>query len=96
MLEIEKTKNTTLVYFVATVHTMLIFLNFISIPLLVTNEPFWIWTPLLTFLASPLLGGQFCIFNRIENFYREKAGMPKIVDRVNEIWKIFIKSGVIE
>ena len=85
-----------MVYFVATVHTVLILMNFASIPILVASEPFWIWTPLLTFLASPLLGGQYCIFNRIENHYRHNAGMPKIVDRVNEIWKVFIKSGVIE
>jgi len=83
--------NKIIVYFIAIVHTLLIFLNIISIPLMIINEPIWIKIPLITCLVSPVLGGSYCIFNRIENYYREKANMPQITDRLDDIFKIFIK-----
>lgn len=88
--------NKSKVYFVAFIHTIIIIINYISLPLLLINEPFWIWMPMLTFFVMPSLGGKNCIFNRLENFYREKAGMPKIVDRTNEIWKVFLKTELIQ
>jgi hypothetical protein len=53
----------------------------VAIPLLIVYEPFWIWMPMITFLASPYIGGSFCIFNRIENHFRRKAVLPPIEDR---------------
>ncbi len=73
--------------FVAIIHLAMIFLNVLSVPFLIVCEPFYIWMPLITFLVSPLVGGTYCIFNRLENHYRSKAGMPLIEDRVGELFK---------
>ena len=71
---------------IAVVHLAMIALNLISIPFLIVLEPFYIWMPLITFLVSPLIGGTYCMFNRLENHYRQKAGMPLIQDRVGELF----------
>ena len=76
-----------LVKFISIVHLGMIALNIASIPFLVAYEPFYIWMPLITFLVSPLVSGTYCIFNRLENYYRYKAGMPPIVDRLGEFLK---------
>lgn len=70
--------------FVAAVHMIIIGLNTLAIPFLIWKEPFWIWMPLITMLVSPVLGGSFCMFNRLENHYRYKAGMRPIADRFEE------------
>jgi len=60
-------------------HITVIMINVISIPLLIVNMPIYIWMPMITLLVSPILGGTYCIFNRIENHYRIKAGkQPKL------------------
>lgn len=69
---------------VAVVHMGIILLNAAAIPFLIWKEPFWIWMPLITMLGSPVLGGTYCMFNRLENHYRRKAGMPQIEDRFAE------------
>ena len=69
---------------IAGIHMILIFGNILSVPLLVAYTPFYIWMPMVTMLVSPVLGGTYCIFNRLENFYRFKAGMPQIDDRLAE------------
>lgn len=56
-------------------HVVLMALNTISMFYLVIYEPFYIWVPMITILVSPLLGGQYCIFNHIENIYRIKLGL---------------------
>lgn len=66
---------------------MIITLNLISIPFVVAYEPFYIWMPIITFLVSPLIGGNYCMFNRLENFFRFKAGMPLIEDRMGALFK---------
>lgn len=74
-------------HIVATVHLLMITVNLLSVPLLIANEPIYIWMPLITFLVSPLVGGTYCMFNRLENHYRSKAGMPTIHDRVGNLFK---------
>jgi hypothetical protein len=74
---------------VAAVHLIIIFLNLVSVPLLIAYEPFYVWMPLITFLVSPLVGGTYCMFNRLENYYRAKAGMPLINDRIGALFGDF-------
>ena len=74
-------------HLVAILHLIIIGMNLISVPFLIAYTPFYIWMPLITFLVSPLIGGSYCMFNRIENYFREKAGMHLIVDRVGELFK---------
>jgi hypothetical protein len=62
-------------------------MNVAAIPFLIINEPFWIWMPVITVLVSPLITGTYCMFNRLENFYRGKAGMPYIKDRLDELFR---------
>lgn len=71
---------------IAAAHLCLMGLNIAAVPLVIINEPFYIWAPLITFLVSPLVGGTYCIFNRLENFFRERAGMPLITDRIEELF----------
>jgi hypothetical protein len=61
--------------------------NFVAIPLLIKYEPFYIWMPLITFLVSPLVGGTYCMLNRLENHFRALAGMRLIEDRIAELFK---------
>lgn len=70
-----------IVKLIAILHLSIIALNFISIPLIIINEPFWLAMPLITLLVSPLIGGSYCLFNVLENKYRVKAGLPEINDR---------------
>lgn len=74
-------------------HIAIIILNLASVPFLIWKQPFYIWMPLITLLVSPLIGGQYCMFNKLENYYREKANMPLINDRseafVEEIKSIY-------
>lgn len=79
----------SLVRFIAVVHTLVMVMNTVAIPLLIIYEPFWIWMPIITFLVNPMVGGSYCFMNRLENLYREKAGMPLINDRGEEIIKLF-------
>lgn len=74
-------------HFIATIHLILITLNTISIPLLIMYQPFYIYIPLISVLASPIIGGTYCLFNRAENKYRLLAGMPLIQDRVAELFR---------
>lgn len=76
-----------LAYFVATVHLIMILLNLLAVPFLIVYEPFYIWMPIITFLVSPLIGGTYCMFNRLENYYRQKAGMKLITDRVGALFE---------
>lgn len=79
------------VYFVATAHMGIITLNIAAVPFMVINEPFYIWMPLITFLVSPLVGGSYCMFNRLENYWRHKAGMPLIHDRLAALFTSPVK-----
>ena len=72
--------------FTAFVHLGIAGANLVAIPLMIVNEPFWIWMPLITFLVSPMLGGTYCMFNRLENMFRRKAGMRLITDRLQELF----------
>ena len=72
---------------VAVVHLLIITLNLLSVPFVVAYEPFYIWMPIITFLVSPMIGGTFCMFNRLENHFRAKAGMRLITDRVAELFR---------
>lgn len=72
--------------FVAFVHIILIVLNLASIPCVILWEPFYIWAPIITVLVSPVIGGSYCLFNRLENYFRVKAGMPKIYDRLYNLF----------
>ena len=47
--------------------------------------------PVITFLVSPLVGGTYCIFNRLECLFRLKAGMPLIEDRVGHLLEVITK-----
>ena len=78
-------KYKLLAHFVATVHLLIIALNLLSIPAVIAFEPFYIWMPIITFLVSPLVGGAYCMFNRLENYYRSKAGMKLITDRFQSL-----------
>lgn len=73
-------------HFVAVTHLLIIALNLISVPLVIAFEPFYIWMPLITFLVSPLVGGAYCMFNRLENHCRSKADMPLIHDRIGALF----------
>ena len=72
--------------FVAFIHLIMIGMNIISVPFLIVTQPFYIWMPIITCLVSPVLGGTYCMFNRLENFFRAKAGMPLITDRLAELF----------
>ena len=76
-----------LVKLIAIIHLAMISVNIIAVPCLILYEPFYIWMPMITFLVSPLIGGTYCIFNRLENHYRQKANMRLIDDRVSELFK---------
>lgn len=76
---------------IATIHIVLYCMNIISIPMLIAYQPFYIWCPMLTFMVSPLLGGSYCMFNRLENYYRAKAGMPLIWDQSCKLFNLFKK-----
>ena len=74
-----------LAHLVAGVHLLIIFGNFISIPILINVFPFYVWLPIITLLVSPVIGGTFCMFNRLENYFRNLANMPQIHDRIGHI-----------
>ena len=67
---------------IAGIHLLLILANLVSLACLIAYEPFYIWLPFLTLVSSPMMGGTHCLFNRIENIYRVKAGLPLITDRL--------------
>ena len=69
-------------YIIATLHLTIMALNLLSIPFMIVAAPFYIWMPIITLMVSPLLGGTYCVFNRLENFYRIKADLPLIQDRL--------------
>jgi len=73
-----------LVKLIAVIHLVLIGLNTAAIPVVIYMEPWYIWAPIVTMLSSPLMGGTNCIFNNIENYFRVKADMPEIEDRISE------------
>jgi hypothetical protein len=52
--------------------------------MVILMEPFYIWMPIITMLVSPLVGGAYCLFNRLENHFRRKALLPLINDRFEE------------
>lgn len=68
-------------------HLMLIAANFAAIPFLIVNCPIYIWAPLITTMSSPLMGGPYCIMNRLENEFRHRAGMELIEDRTAQFLK---------
>jgi len=76
-----------LAHTVAILHLLIIILNFLSIPFVIAYEPFYIWMPVITFLVSPLVGGTYCMYNRLENHFRRKALMPLIQNRSDFIFK---------
>lgn len=80
-----------MVHCVAVMHLIIIILNVLAVPFLISNEPFYIWMPLITFLVSPMVGGTYCMFNRLENYFRFKAFMPPIHDRLGHILSLFTK-----
>ena len=73
-------------HIVAIIHLLIISLNLLSIPFVIAFEPFYIWMPIITFLVSPLVGGTYCMFNRLENYFRHRAGMVLIHDRVAHLF----------
>lgn len=73
--------NKIMVYIISIIHLLMIFLNLIAIPFLIIYEPFYIWMPIITLLVSPVIGSTYCMFNRLENYFRIKAGMDIIQDR---------------
>lgn len=75
----------------AIVHLLIIVLNLLSVPFVIAYEPFYIWMPIITFLVSPLVGGPYCMFNRVENEFRSKAGMPLIHDRLGHLIEVVLK-----
>lgn len=74
-----------LAHITAILHLLIILLNLLAVPFVVAYEPFYIWMPIITFLVSPLVGGCYCMFNRMENHFRELAGMPLIHDRLGHL-----------
>lgn len=72
---------------VSITHLFIIGLNVAAIPFVICREPFYIWMPVITMLVSPLVGGTYCMFNRLENFFRVKAGLPTIEDRMDALFK---------
>ena len=72
-------------YVIAVLHLSIICANMAAIPLLIWNEPFYIAMPLITLLVSPLLSGSYCLFNNLENYFRVKAGMKPIHDRISHL-----------
>lgn len=77
--------NRILAHIVAAIHLIMIGVNTVAIPMVILYEPFYIWMPIITFLVSPFLGGVYCIFNRLENDFRRKAGMREITDRIDDL-----------
>jgi len=52
----------------------------VAIPLLIIKQPWYIWMPMIIMLVNPVHGGYYCIFNQLENYFREKAKMPFFID----------------
>ena len=59
------------------VHQVMIGMNTLAIPAVIYYEPWYIWMPIITMLVSPVLGGTWCIFNQLEDYYRDRAGLTK-------------------
>lgn len=76
-----------MVNLVSVLHLLLLIVNTVSVAFLIAYMPFYVWVPLISLLASPIMGGHYCFLNRLENLYRGKAGMPFIVDRSLDILK---------
>lgn len=80
-----------LVRVIEILHGLLVVTNTVSIPLLICYQPIYIWAPIISLLGSPVLGGTYCAFNRLENVYRVKAGMPTIYDQMDKLYKLIAK-----
>lgn len=72
-------------HFIAIVHIVIMFANTIALPVLIIYEPWYLYFPMISLLCSPLLGAQYCMFNRLENYCRYRAGMPQIYDKITHI-----------
>ncbi len=67
-----------LLFFVRVIHEALIWGNFIAIPLLILLQPWYIWLPIVSCIASPLLDGVNCRMVRLENKLRKKIKLEQI------------------
>lgn len=83
--------NKYISYAIGVIHMGIILLNVLSIPLVLIHEPFYIWMPIITVLVSPVIGGTYCIFNRIENHFRVLGGLEPINDRFESFCSFLIR-----
>ena len=61
-------------------HWSLYLINCIAGIWLIIYEPWYVAVPLITILANPLMGGQYCVLNNVENMFRQQLGWPLIKD----------------
>lgn len=52
--------------------------NMLAIVFLVLYEPWYITLPFVTIISNPLIGGVHCLYNNLENYYRQLLGWPLI------------------
>lgn len=52
--------------------------NVLAIGFLCVHAEWYIALPLVTVLSNPLIGGIHCLYNNLENHYRERLGWPLI------------------
>lgn len=58
------------------IHQIMIAMNTLAIPFVIYYQPWYLWMPIITCLVSPILGGTWCLFNQLEDHYRNQAGLP--------------------
>jgi hypothetical protein len=75
----------SLVKLVVFVHLAICAANLASLVLLPFYTDPWIWIPLETFLGQMFFRG--CPVTKLENYLREKAGMPQIKSFVGHYFK---------
>ncbi len=65
-------------YFIVIFHLVAIFINIISIPILLFTQPVWLSIPIITFLLNLLYNPSRCIITDCENKLRVKLGKKPI------------------
>lgn len=73
------------VCFIHLLHWAVYIFNTLCIIPLMLYTPVYVWIPMCTMLANPLIGAQYCILNQLENKYRTLAGLPLLETNFTEV-----------
>lgn len=61
-----------------TLHMLVVIINMVAFFVLPFTYPFYIWIPLNSFILITIFSRQLCPATRLENYFRQKVGMPTI------------------